>query len=204
MSGLVRKVVNWFVPVAESTETSDYRKLVFDYDSSIESMVNSNPQYQTMLEEKIKANEFKYNRFVTAGKWIDSLDKLGIFMGGEEPVEQLLKIPYALYYAYETKDYGALLYWGIHEVFSMIPVIGELADVRNIYVNRAKERMVKSIAKDFRAGVKTASLEQRIQTDPMADKYQRNVSQYDRNRFDDYINQLMGRSGGFQPALNPV
>ena len=105
MSGLVRKVVNWFIPVAESTESSDYRKMVFDYDSSIESMVNSNPQYQTILEEKIKANEFKYNRFVTAGKWIDSLDKLGIFIGGEEPIEQLIKIPYALYYAYETKDW---------------------------------------------------------------------------------------------------
>lgn len=206
MKGLVGKVLGWAVPVLKEESHEYYKKNVME-DKYVRQHLEEHPEDAGALESIIDNNRTHYKNMITAAGMVDTLDKWGaafalfgdIFGGagvGEDALELIYKIPYAIYYLAKTKDYGALIGWGIHEVLSLIPGVGELADVRDIYLTRARKYVIKKTVDDFREFVKHRSLEERVGEAhklPAPEMYQRSILDMDKKRTWDYITKQMAK-----------
>jgi hypothetical protein len=108
-------------------------------------------------------DEYKWNLY--GAKTIDSIDKIaavaelgaGLF-GPEaemavkavaEPLEWALKIPFAGYYTAKTSDWFAPVYFTAAEAASLVPYVGEIVDIKHVYLNRVRKTMRKQAAQSF-------------------------------------------------------
>jgi len=140
-----------------------------------------NPDYRTLLEEKIAKTFKEYHGVLTGSKLIDSWDRVtsaiglvadavGPFSGGlgylisagTEISELIPKGIYAIYYGKKIKDLKAIPYWTAMEAASFIPYLGEAIDMSNIYVNRARKITKEKVKKEMRK-IMSSNLESKVE-----------------------------------------
>lgn len=166
------------LPIFSREKVSDFVNEILREDEYIRQAVISNPQYRNHLENIAKENLRKYRGILIGGKLVDSWDRItsgiglicdaaGVVSSGagnlasalEEIPELIPKAIYARYYLGKTKDYRALPIWSSYEAASFIPGVGDLIDMTNSYINRARKFTKEAIKKDFRKSVKIGKLE---------------------------------------------
>jgi len=157
------------LPIFKKEYVSDFANEILREDEELRMRVMLNPAYRALLERKV-AEVFKdYRGVLTGSKLVDSWDRvtsaiglagdaIGPFTGGignlvsagEEIPELIPKALYAVYYGIKTKDLKAIPYWTAAEAASFIPYLGDLIDMANIYVNRARKITKEKVKKEMR------------------------------------------------------
>jgi len=168
------------LPILSRENPSELVNEILREDEEIRNIVTTNPAYREFLYKKVLENFQKYKGVIYGSKVVDSWDRVtsaiglaadavGPFSGGigtaisgaEEIVEGVPKGIYAVYYLAKTGDWKSIPIWGAAELASMIPYLGDAIDMTNLYVQRARKFVKKSVKKDFREITKK-SLEQRV------------------------------------------
>lgn len=131
----------------------------------LKEQIETNPTfYRPLLEKTVSSVYEQYRGPIYWGKTIDKIDKITAIAGlasdlfpvtfgtvstAKNVLELAPKALYGAYYAYKTGDYKALPYWVANEALSFIPGVGELLDMRNIYINRAQKKFAEAVKKKF-------------------------------------------------------
>lgn len=157
------------LPLFSREHPEDLVSEILREDENIRTTVLMNPEYRALLEHYVKKTFKDYKGIITGGKIVDSWDRVtsglglvadaaGPFTGGtgnlasalEEIPELIPKAIYAIYYLTKTGDYKAIPHWGKYEAASFIPGVGDLIDMTNIYIDRARKATKEKVKKDFK------------------------------------------------------
>ena len=143
-------------------------KIIFKEQPILRKFVEESPHYRPVLDRVTAEVYGNYRSPIYWGRVIDKWDRitsavglasevypitLGTISAAEEVLEMAPKILYGAYYAYKTHDLKALPYWALNELISFVPIIGDIADMRNIYVGRAQKRFALAVKKKFDAEI---------------------------------------------------
>ena len=169
------------LPIFKREYVSDFADEILKEDNELRKLVLQNPEYRTLLNEKVAEIFKKYSKLIKGAKIIDSWDRVtsaaglagdvvGPFTGGlgnilsamEEIPELIPKVAYAVYYGAKTKDLKAIPYFAVAEAASFIPYIGDAIDMTNIYVERARKATKEKVKKDMRE-VLSSGLEGKVE-----------------------------------------
>jgi len=141
---------------------------IIKHDPIINEYVKRDPKYRLLLRDKLEDVYKNYKPYLISAGIVDTWDRatsaLGeaaqfvpgvgnLFAAGEEMVELVPKIVYSAMYAHGTGDYNALPYFAVNELASFTPYVGEAIDFKNIYLERARERLRKRASEDFMKAV---------------------------------------------------
>jgi len=157
------------LPIFKKDSVSDFTNEILREDEDLRRRVMLNPDYRTLLENKVSEIFKQYKGILKGSKLVDSWDRVtsavglvgdaaGPFTGGlgyavsvaEEIPELIPKILYGIYYGIKTKDWKAIPYWTAREAASFIPYIGDAIDMSNIYVNRARKATKEKVKKEMK------------------------------------------------------
>ncbi|MBI2064647.1 MAG: hypothetical protein HYT62_01175 [Candidatus Yanofskybacteria bacterium] len=152
------------LPILGREDIEEHVNKIIEKEPGIRDYVQKNPQSRQLLYETAKDIYHKNSRYLTGAKLIDSWDRLtsaaslaGEAVAGagqaasvlEEVVEGIPKVGYALYYSVKTGDYKAIPYFMAVEAASLIPIVGDIIDMSNLYINRARKTFRRKVAESF-------------------------------------------------------
>lgn len=159
------------LPIFGKEDLQAHVKQVLSKDPKLLARIERNPHYMDILNEAVNEAYGKYGKYIAGAKAIDSWDRItsatglvlqaleavtGIGLPAalatglvKEAVELGPKLLYAPTYAVMTGDYLSLPYFAAMEALSAVPVLGNILDFKNIYLNRARKRFQKSIKGRF-------------------------------------------------------
>jgi hypothetical protein len=158
------RIAGTLLPIFQREDFNKHVDYIIKEDLLIASYVKRNPLYRKQLYAIAEEKYPKYRPYMMGSKFIDSSDRLTsglselaeIFPGigqvisfVEEGIEMIPKLIYAPLYAKGTGDYKSLAYFATAEAASTIPVVGDLVDMQNLYVDRVRKTFRKSVAEEF-------------------------------------------------------
>jgi hypothetical protein len=139
-------------------------------DPELYERIRRNPEYMDSLREAAEEVYRTHSKYITGAKLIDSWDKtvdaagwvgkgivtiggppaLALEEAAQEVIETIPKGLYLPWYAFGTGDYMAYPYFAGMEIFSMVPIAGDLLiDMKDLYVDRARKRFRQRVKKEF-------------------------------------------------------
>ncbi len=139
-------------------------RIIFKEQPKLRKLLEESPHYRPLLDKITSEIYERYRGPIYWGKVIDKWDRvtsavgllsefcpatLGTISAAEDILEMAPKALYGAYYAYKTHDLKTLPYWFLNELASFTPFIGDLLDMRNIYVNQAQKRFALAVKKKF-------------------------------------------------------
>lgn len=153
------------VPILEKEDLGYHVQQIINEYKPIRQAIEQKPYLKDTLTEYMKHTLYEYKWLLYGAKTVDSVDKIAAvvelgagFFGPEaetgvkvvtEPLEAVLKLPYAAYYTVKSQDYVAPLYFAAVEAASLIPYLGEAVDFADLYVGRVRTQMRKKVADRF-------------------------------------------------------
>lgn len=152
------------LPIFKRENLDEHVNTLIRNNPNIRSAIEKNPRNYDILKRTAYDLYTKARPYITGAKLVDSWDRVTsslsllaeafpgagqLVSAGEEVVELIPKVFYSLYYALKTKDYKALPYFALAEAASFIPIVGDLIDLSNIYVNRARKTFQRKVANSF-------------------------------------------------------
>ncbi len=132
---------------------------------SVRKAIEKNPEYHRLLREELDSLAQKYEGPVKWARAIDTWDKwasraalaVEVLVPGAGLVAKLEEIPelvpkaiYASYYVSKTGDTNAIPYWAAIEAASLTHYVGNLIDMGDHYVERAKKTWKREATRNFR------------------------------------------------------
>lgn len=185
------------LPIFQKEDLRAHMDSLISEHPEVQRILERNPDYMEFLYKTLEEQYRKDKTYIKGGQLVDSWDRItsGLDMaakaagylgaipsGGttavvvealsaaEEVVELAPKIPYAAYYAVKTGDYQAIPYWTAMEAASFIPVVGDLVDFKNIYLNRARKTFRKRTAASFLEKIAKGEVSSKEKTLKMPDR----------------------------------
>lgn len=160
-----KKVISAVLPIFQKEDLEGHARYLIERNSEIREAVERDPRNYQLLKDEIAGRYEKAGKYLFGAKLIDSWDRATSLAGlaseaavgpgqvvsaGEELVELAPKALYWIYYAAKTGDYSSLPYFALYEAASFVPVLGDIfVDMRNIYVDRAREQFRREVKKSF-------------------------------------------------------
>lgn len=168
----LRRAGGKLLPIFSRDKPSDLVNEILREDEDIRLAVVNNPFYREFLEKEVSDVFKDYRGIIYGARVVDSWDRVtsslgligdaaGVVSGGlgnvisagEEIVEGIPKGIYALYYGKKTGDWKAIPLWALYETASFIPGVGDLIDMTNIYVDRARYMTKNKVKENFKKKV---------------------------------------------------
>jgi hypothetical protein len=153
------------IPILEKEDLGYHVDQIISEYKPIRDAIEQKPYLRDALTEYMKHTLYEYKWLLYGAKTVDSVDKIAAvvelgagFFGPQaetgvkavtEPLEAVLKIPYAVYYTAKAGDYVAPLYFAAVEAASLIPYLGEAVDFADLYVGRVRTQMRRKVADRF-------------------------------------------------------
>jgi hypothetical protein len=162
--GSVSKVKGKLVSIVGNELPNEFIDYVISKDRKLKKLLKNNPNYRELLHKSFQEASKEYGVYYNWAKAIDKWDRYtsaiglasevvpvigNIFSEIEEVGELIPKSVYAVNYIKKTGDYMAVPYWALHELASFLPWIGELVDMKNIYINRTRKTIARAMKKRF-------------------------------------------------------
>lgn len=159
-------------PILEKEDLDRHITYVLDEHNKVKKYVDANPIYMDTLRRITDEVYAESRKYIVGARFIDTLDRVTSTIGGlaefvpgigtaisegEELLEMIPKIAYTGWYARGTSDYTSIPYFAAVELASMVPIVGDVVDISNTYVNRNHKKMRERIAERFLLEIKKAS-----------------------------------------------
>jgi hypothetical protein len=161
----VHSLASATLPLFEREDIDQHVDYLLKEDPIVAAYIARNPSSRQLLRSTVDdVYRTQYRRYLKGAKLIDSWDRVTSSIGlaaetfpgvghalsaGEEVIELGPKALYAAWYATGTSDYAFLPKIVAAEAASFIPVVGDLVDMKNLYVDRARTSMRQRAANEF-------------------------------------------------------
>lgn len=152
------------LPIFGKEDFDVHERYLLRENPRIKALLDGNPKARKMLYDSFREQYSKDRTYLSGAKAIDSLDRItsglsllaesypgiGQVVSGLEEVGELApKILYGTYYTIKSKDYKSIPYYALAEVASFIPFVGDVIDLKNLYINRARKTFRRRVAESF-------------------------------------------------------